>query len=72
VRWGFLFLKFRPAWKRVSADKDAEAYSDLALSPLSDEEQNEMDIIQVFKGAIPHTHGAPAIVRTPDLRPILP
>jgi hypothetical protein len=72
VRWGLLFLKFRPAWKRVSADKDAKAYSDVALSPSSDEEQNEMDLIQVFKDAIPHTHGAPEIVRMPDLRPMLP
>ena len=61
VRWGLLFLKFRPALKRVAANKDPKAYTDLALSPLSDEEQNEMDIIQVFKEAIPHTHGAPAI-----------
>src|SRR5215813_12120825 len=61
VRWGLLFLKFRRALKRVAANKDSKAYTDLALSPLSDEEQNEMDIIQVFKEAIPHTHGAPAI-----------
>ena len=61
VRWGLLFLKCRPALKRVAANKDSKAYTDLALSPLSDEEQNEMDLIQVFKEAIPHTHGAPAI-----------
>ena len=63
VRWAQLFLKFRPALKRVKADKSARAYTDLALSASSDEELNEMDLIQVFKGAIPRTHGAPAVAR---------
>ncbi len=61
VRWARLFLKFRPAWKRVKEDQNAKAYMDLAMTPVSDEDQNEMDIIQVFKDAIPHTHGAPEI-----------
>jgi hypothetical protein len=30
-----------------------------------------MDIIQVFKDAIPHTHGAPEFASKPDLRPAL-
>jgi hypothetical protein len=59
MRWALLFWKFRPAWKRVKADKNAKAYTDLALAASSDEELNEMDIIQVFKDVIPHTHGAP-------------
>jgi hypothetical protein len=52
-RWARLFLKFRPALKRVKADQTARAYTES-----SDEELNEMDLIQVFKGAIPRTHGA--------------
>jgi hypothetical protein len=71
VRWAHLFLKFRPAWKRVSEDKSARAYTDLALSPSTDAEQDEMDLIQVFKGAIPRSHGAPGFVGKPDLRPAL-
>ena len=67
VRWAQLFLKFRPALKRVKADESARAYTDLALSASSDEELNEMDLIQVFKGAIPPTHGAPAVAREPAL-----
>jgi hypothetical protein len=67
VRWAQLFLKFRPALKRVKADGSARAYTDLALSASSDEELNEMDLIQVFKGAIPRTHGAPAVAREPAL-----
>lgn len=72
ARWGLLFLKFRPAWKRVIKDKSAKMYTDLAISPSSDEEQNEMDLVQVFKDAIPHTHGAPKILRQPNLQPMLP
>lgn len=67
VRWAQLF-----ALKRVSDDKSARIYTDLALSPSTDEEQDEMDLIQVFKGAIPRTHGAPGFVGKPDLRPALP
>ena len=72
TRWALLFMKFRPAWRRVKAEQNAKAYTDLALSPSSDEELNEMDIIQVFKGAIPRTHGAPAVAHERDLRPALP
>jgi hypothetical protein len=71
LRWAQLFLKFRPALKRVKASSNATAYTDLALSPSSAEELNEMDIIQVFKDAIPHTHGAPEFAGKPDLRPAL-
>jgi hypothetical protein len=49
------------------ADENAGAYTDLALLPSSDEEQNDMDIIQVFKDVIPQTHGAPVIARKPDI-----
>ena len=62
----------RPALKRVKADESARAYADLALSPSTDAEQDEMDLIQVFKGAIPRTHGAPGFVGKPELRPALP
>jgi hypothetical protein len=68
TRWALLFLKFRPALKRVKEDKNAKAYTDLALSPVSEAEQNDMDIIQVFKDAIPHTHGAPELAPQPELQ----
>ena len=71
-RWAQLFLKFRPALKRVKADKSAKEYTDLALSRSTDQEQDEMDLIQVFKNAIPRTHGAPGSASKPELRPILP
>jgi hypothetical protein len=72
TRWALLFLKFRPALKRVKEDKNAKAYTDLALSPVSEAEQNDMDIIQVFKDAIPHTHGAPELAREPEPEPARP
>ena len=49
----------RPALKRVKADQSARAYTDLAMSASTDEELDEMDLIQMFKDAIPRTHGAP-------------
>ena len=70
-RWAELFLKFRPALKRVKADKNARTYTDLALSPSTEAEQDEMDLIQVFKEAIPRTHGAPGFAEKPEVRPIL-
>jgi len=72
VRWAQLFLKFRPALKRVKADESSRVYADLALSPSTDAEQDEMDLIQMFKVAIPRTHGAPGFVGKPELRPALP
>src|SRR5262245_39002269 len=56
-----------PALKRVKADEGARTYTDLALSASSDEELNEMDLIQVFKGAIARTHGAPGVAPEPAL-----
>ena len=61
VRWARLFLEFRPAYKRVKEDPDAASYTDLALTPVTEEEQNALDIIQVFSEAIPNTHGAPKL-----------
>src|SRR5262245_41555526 len=70
--WAQLFLRFRPALKRVKADKSAKEYTDLALSRSTDQELDEMDLIQVFKNAIPRTHGAPGYASKPELRPVLP
>ena len=54
VHWAHRFLKR----KRVSKDKGPMAYTDLALSPSTVREQDELDLIRVFKSAIPRTHGA--------------
>lgn len=61
--WARLFLKFRPAMKRVLADENRRNYTDLALTPTSDAEEQEMELIQVFKEAIPNTHGAPVVAK---------
>lgn len=60
-RWAGLFLKFRPAMKRVLADENRRNYTDLALTPTTEAEENEMELIQVFKETIPKTHGAPDV-----------
>lgn len=61
--WARLFLKFRSAMKRVLADENRRAYTDLALTQTSEAEEQDMDLIQVFKESIPNTHGAPEIAR---------
>lgn len=63
IQWARLFLKFRPALKRVLADDNRRAYTDLALTPTSEAEEMDMDLIKVFKDAIPKTHGAPSASR---------
>lgn len=57
--WGWLYLKFSSIHRRVLKDPDRLAYSDLALTPVSDAEENELDLIKVFEGSIPNTYGAP-------------
>jgi hypothetical protein len=42
------------------------------MSASTDEELDGMDLIQVFKDAIPRTHGAPGFADKPELRPALP
>ncbi|MEL7526564.1 MAG: radical SAM protein [Pseudomonadota bacterium] len=61
--WARLFLRFRSAMKRVLADENRRSYTDLALTPTSEAEEQDMDLIQVFKEAIPNTHGAPEIAK---------
>ncbi|WP_434052050.1 MAG: radical SAM protein [Roseibium sp.] len=61
--WARLFLKFRPAMNRVLQDEDRSTYTDLALTVTSDAEEQDMELIQVFKEAIPNTHGAPDVAR---------
>ncbi|MEL7526700.1 MAG: hypothetical protein AAFN16_13065, partial [Pseudomonadota bacterium] len=57
--WGWLYLKFSSIHRRVLKDPDRLAYSDLALTPVSDAEENELDLIKVFEESIPNTYGAP-------------
>ena len=58
-RWARLYLRFKSVYDRVAKDQNAKDYVDLSLTPMTDEEQLDLDIIQTFKDAIPNTHGAP-------------
>jgi hypothetical protein len=42
VGWAHLFIKFCPAWKRVSEDKGPRAYTDPGPVPVDREEQDEL------------------------------
>ncbi len=71
-RWIHLYLKFRTVYNRVAKDQNANDYNDLALTPVTDEEQLDLDIIKTFKNSIPNTYGAPISAvksATPDDAP---
>ncbi len=57
--WGSLYLKFKAIHDKVVNDPDKLAYTDLALSPVSDAEENDLSLIKVFEDVIPDTYGAP-------------
>lgn len=57
--WLSYYFKTKPVYEKVRKDPDAKTYADLALTPVSDEEENNMDLIKVFEDAIPDTYGAP-------------
>ncbi|MEM7223571.1 MAG: B12-binding domain-containing radical SAM protein [Pseudomonadota bacterium] len=61
ARWIHLHQKFKAIHERVKKDESAKSHSDLALTPVSAEEQLDLDIIKTFKDAIPNTHGAPVV-----------
>ena len=56
-RWLALAAKYRRIMKRVMADPNAKAYTDLALSPTAPE--TLPDFVQDYADKIPQTHGAP-------------
>ncbi len=59
TRWANLYFKFRAIRNRVANDPDAKNYTDLSLTPVTEEEEAGLDIIKTFQDAIPNTHGAP-------------
>ncbi|HEX4767649.1 MAG TPA: radical SAM protein, partial [Lichenihabitans sp.] len=62
-RWLALAYRYRSIMKRVSADKNAGAYTDEALQVIPREDETLPNFVQVFADQIPQTHGAP--VRRP-------
>ena len=59
VRWLHLAMRYRAILRRVLADPNAQAYTDHALQPVTDEGQDADELVKVFADKIPRTHGAP-------------
>jgi len=59
--WLMLYLKFSRIHRKVLKDPDRFNYSDLALAPIAEDAENDLDLIRVFEEAIPNTYGAPVL-----------
>ncbi len=59
ARWLRLAMRYRAILRRVLADPNAQAYTDQALLPVTDDAQEADGLVQAFADKIPRTHGAP-------------
>jgi radical SAM superfamily enzyme YgiQ (UPF0313 family) len=57
--WGALYVKLSLIHRRVLKDPDRLKYTDVSLEPISEDGENDLDLIKVFEEAIPNTYGAP-------------
>ena len=53
IKWGLLIWKFQTILKRVKADPNKLTYTDLALTPVLDQDDEELGLMQVFASHIP-------------------
>jgi hypothetical protein len=53
VQWGMLVWRFQRILKRVKADPNKKNYTDLALTPVLDQDDEELGLMQVFASHIP-------------------
>lgn len=53
LKWGWLVWKFQRILKRVKADPNKKAYTDLALTPVLEQDDEELELMQVFASHIP-------------------
>lgn len=52
-KWGMLVWKFQRILKRVKADPHKKTYTDLALTPVVEQDDEELELMQVFASHIP-------------------
>ena len=64
ARWLRLTMRYRAIMRRVLADKQAGAYMDQALQPVTEDAADD-ELVKTFADKIPRTHGAPA--RAPEV-----
>jgi len=53
LKWGLLVWKFQGILKRVKADPEKAAYTDLALTPVLEQDDTDLGLMQVFASHIP-------------------
>ena len=53
IQWGMLVWKFQKILKRVKADPEKKSYTDLALTPVVEQDNEELGLMQVFASHIP-------------------
>ena len=64
LQWGLLVWKFQRILKRVKADPHKHAYTDLALTPVLEQDDEELGLMQVFASHIPVSQ----LTRSPESR----
>ena len=53
IQWGMLVWKFQRILKQVKADPKKKSYTDLALTPVLEQDDEELGLMQVFASHIP-------------------
>ncbi len=53
VKWGLLVWKFQKILKKVKTDPQKTTYTDLALTPILEQDNEDLGIMQVFTNHIP-------------------
>jgi hypothetical protein len=53
VQWGMLVWRFQRILKRVKADPNKKNYTDLSLTPVLEQDDEELGLMQVFASHIP-------------------
>ena len=53
LKWGMLVWRFQRILKRVKSDPDKATYTDLALTPVLEQDDEDLELMQVFATHIP-------------------
>jgi radical SAM superfamily enzyme YgiQ (UPF0313 family) len=58
IRWRLLYLRYLEIVKRIEADPAMRDYMDLAITPVTEDETDALDLIRTFEDIMPARHGA--------------
>ncbi len=60
LQWGLLVWKFQRILKRVKADLHKHAYTDLALTPVEEQDDEDLGLVKIFGNHIPVSQRNPS------------